>query len=241
MIGDGLDELRHAMPAVVELIVRTAKWVHPDTFRLLPLWYPETARGQPIFDASWSRQYTNTKRGSDRADDKFEANTRAGIALSRALGGSKRPNWTVCHIWGVDDAKFTKRNRVVQNAKYYSCIGNMVWLPTPLKGFTDSVPEIKRLLRSCAFNLYGWACEHEDVAQASEEIRSGAIPDDYPVEWPTPARHVLPPGTVPLDSRIQGYADRRKAQLREWLGNPGLERFPRQQVIEALEFWDIRL
>jgi hypothetical protein len=240
-ISDGLDELRHAMPALIDLIASTAKWVHPDTFRALPVWYPETARGQPIFDASWSRQYNNTKGETGKVADKFEPNVRAGKALARALGTRKKPNWTVCHIWGIDDEKFKFPNRVVQDPKYYSCIGNMIWLPTPLKGFTDSVPEIKTMLRTCAFYLYGWACEHPDVVAAANQIRSGAIPESYPQNWPTSSNRVLPPGTIPLNTRIQNSINQRKARLRSWLDTPGLVHFPYEQVEAVLAFWRISL
>lgn len=240
-IPDGLDELRHALPTVVELIEKTSRWVHPDTFRLLPVWYPETARGQPIYDASWSRQYSVKRGALDRTVEKFEPNIKAGKAFARALGTAKRPNWTVCHIWGVDDDKFQVRNRVVQDPLYYSCVGNMVWLPTPLKGFTDCVPEIKSILRTCAFYLYDWACEHEDVKLAAEKIRSGNLPPYYPPTWPGPGRAMMPVGVVPLNGKIQKSIDQRKAVLRGLLGTPGLKHFPYDQVHKTLNFWKITL
>jgi hypothetical protein len=52
----------------------------------------------------------------------------------------------------------------------------MVWLPTSLKGFTDDLPQIKTMLRTCAFHLCGWAGEHESMAKQSQIIRSGAVP-----------------------------------------------------------------
>jgi hypothetical protein len=47
---------------------------------------------------------------------------------------------------------------------FFSCVGNMVLLPTPLKAFTDTMPEIKSMLRICARNLYGWQCDHESMS-----------------------------------------------------------------------------
>ncbi|HEX4860282.1 MAG TPA: hypothetical protein VFV07_03535 [Rhizomicrobium sp.] len=240
-IADGLDELRHAMPAAVDLIVQTAKWVHPDTFRALPVWYPETARGQPIYDASWSRQYVNTRQESGVTQHKVEPNIRAGKALARALGTSKRPNWTVCHIWGVDDAKFQKPNRVVQDPRYYSCVGNMVWLPTPLKGFTDCVPEIRTMLRTCAFYLYNWSCEHPDVAAASAEIRQGKIDEGNPSAWPTAERRGLPPGVVLLNTRIQSSIAQRKAAIRKALDTSDMPYYPYDQVRSVIAFWGIAI
>jgi hypothetical protein len=60
----------------------------------------------------------------------------------------------------------------------------MVWLPTPLKGFTDTLPEIKAMLRVCAFHLYGWACEHPSVADQVESavwLGAGRIPEELAV------------------------------------------------------------
>src|SRR5262245_36055149 len=96
-VPDGLDELNHEMPIVVELIARTSRWVHPETFRALPVWYPETARGRPMYDAKFTRVYTNKNRATGATSNKSEPNIWAGKALVAALGTSKRDNWTVCH------------------------------------------------------------------------------------------------------------------------------------------------
>jgi hypothetical protein len=44
---DGLDALSAELdlPQIMRLIERTARWVDPATYRLLPVWYPEVARG----------------------------------------------------------------------------------------------------------------------------------------------------------------------------------------------------
>ena len=83
----------------MEMIARTARWVHPDTFNALPVWCPDTARGRPRYDATWSRELI-----SGRGVRKVEENIRAAIGLMEALGVKGKPkNWTVCHIWGYDD------------------------------------------------------------------------------------------------------------------------------------------
>lgn len=240
-VPDGLEEIRGALPMVVELLARTARWVHPDTFHALPLWYPETARGQPMFDARWSRVYENTDRETKAVSRKREPNIKAGNALRTALGARKTPNWTVCHIWGVDDPKFQESNRVVRDPRYYSCVGNMVWLPTPLKGFTDSMPEIKRMLRTCAFHLYGWACEHSDVAEEAERVRTGSTPDGYPETWPTRERRSLPPGTAPFSDRVRKAIAKRKAEIQKALADTSLAHYPRDEVQAVLAFWGIEL
>lgn len=227
-VPDGLDEIKQEMPLAVDLIARTARWVHPDTFRALPVWYPETARGQPIYDAKWRIVYTNTSRSTAKVTEKSEPNIKAGKALVAALGTRKMDNWTVCHIWGVDDPRFQRSNSVIRDPKFYSSVGNMVWLPTPLKGFTDAVPDIRRMLRTCAFYLYGWACDHPDVAPQAVEVRSGKIPHGYPKVWPIPGRHALPPGTAPFSPRVAEAIRKRKEELRRMLDDVSLTHFPQK-------------
>jgi len=64
---------------------------------------------------------------------KAESNTYGNKAMAIALGIKKkdRPNWSCCHIWGVDDARYQLSNVVVMDCRFYSCVGNMVLLPTP--------------------------------------------------------------------------------------------------------------
>jgi hypothetical protein len=189
-IPDGNEALRDDIPVVVELIERTARWVNPETFRRLPVWAPHTARGRPLYDARWTRRYTNTRKATGVTAEKFEGNVAALQALVAALdvASPKPKNWTVCHIWGYDDPSFAQQSSVLQDPRYFSCVANMVWLPTPLKGFTDTLLEIKAMLRVCAFHLYGWACEHPLVAEQAAKVTSGWIPDGYPKSWPSPDR-----------------------------------------------------
>lgn len=118
------------------LIERTARWVDPATFRLLPVWYPEHARGAPFYKDNWSEVQFNKNRQTGHTEHKREVNTYANKALTRALGlrSDDRPNWSCCHIWGVDDSLYQQSNIIVRDHCFYSCVANMVLLPTPLKG-----------------------------------------------------------------------------------------------------------
>lgn len=243
-VPDGNDVLRQGIPTIVELIERSARWVHPDTFKALPVWAPETARGRPLYDASWTRRYTNTRKATGVTSEKFEGNVAALKSLVAALGVSspKPKNWTVCHIWGYDDPSFAKQSSVVQDPRYFSCVANMVWLPTPLKGFTDTVPEIKDILRVCSFHLYGWACEHDSVVEQANRVRSGWIPPSYPRSWPSHENnHAMPVGTAPFTSRIEREIEKRKSKFREALENEDLLHYPRTEVETVLKFWNVDL
>lgn len=243
-IPDGNEALRQDIPAVVELIERTARWVNPESFRRLPVWAPHTARGRPLYDANWARRYTNTRKATGVTAEKFEGNVAALQALVAALdvASPKPKNWTVCHIWGYDDPSFAQQSAVVQDPRYFSCVANMVWLPTPLKGFTDTLPEIKAMLRVCAFHLYGWACEHPSVAEQADKVRSGWIPEGYPKSWPSPERpSARPPGTAPFSERIEKEIAKRKRRIKASMENARFVHYPRAEVMEVLKFWGIRL
>ena len=168
----------------------------------------------------------------------------AGKGLIAALGVArpKPANWTVCPIWGYDDPAFASQGSIVQDPRYFTCVANMVWLPTPLKVFTDALPEIKTMLRTCAFHLYGWACEHESVTEQAKSIRAGMIPDGYPISWPTPDRpSILPPGTAPFTPGILAEIRKRKATLKRMLADTSLTHFPREEVRQVLAFWKVSL
>ncbi len=242
-VMDGNDAIRQDIPAIVDMIARTAKWVHPETFKALPVWAPHTARGRPLYDVTWTRRYTNTNHRTGATSDKYEGNVAALNALVAALGvASPKPkNWTVCHIWGYDDPNFASASPIVQDPKYFSCVGNMIWLPTPLKGFTDALPEVKAVLRVCAYHLYGWVCEHPSVESEAATLRSNTIPPYYPQSWPTAERHAPPPGTAPFSQPVRKAIEKRKAQMKASLENSALTHYPFDEVRDVLAFWKIVL
>ncbi len=235
---------RRAKVDMVSLIVNTCLWVDPKTFQDLPVWYPETYRGAPIYDHKWQRRYTNTSKSTGRTLEKVEPNIRASRALWQALGfgpRSKPKNWTVCHIWGIDDEYFQRPNTIVRNPKYYSCIANMVALPSPLKALTDGVPEIKSMLRVCAYYLYGWICESDEVKAEATAITNGFIPKEYPESWPKSRADKLPKGLVQYNAAIKKFVNKRKQEIKGDLQNPALRFYPKKQVREVLQFWRIKL
>jgi len=103
-ISDGLDTLRSVMSLneIASLIERTARWVSPDTFKLLPLWFPEHARKGSFYKKNWSEPQMNKNRETGNSVHKAEGNRYANEALTLALGLRKklRPNWSCCHILG---------------------------------------------------------------------------------------------------------------------------------------------
>jgi hypothetical protein len=243
-VPDGNAAPRSDIPAIAELIERTARWVHPDTFRALPVWAPHAARGRPLYDATWTRRYTNNRKITGVTAEKFEGNVAALKTLVAALdvASPKPKNWTVCHIWGYDDPSFAGGSKIVQDPHYFTCVANMVWLPTSLKGFTDTLPEIKAMLRTCSCHLYGWACEHESVAEQAAKVRSGWVPPHYPKSWPDGTKpHRLPPGTAPYTPRIEREIAKRKEKIRSDLANAAFLNYPKAEVEQVLKFWNVAL
>jgi hypothetical protein len=140
----------------------------------------------------------------------------------------------------VDDASFQLSNVVVMDRRFFSCIGNMVLLPTPLKAFTDALPEVKTMLRICARNLYGWHCDHESMSETNGALDKWVDWEAYPESWPRKPGEKLPEGVAPLTAAIQGSIERRKAAIRRDLEHAG-KFYPRDEVREALAYWKITL
>jgi hypothetical protein len=244
-LPDGLEALRQEMPLpiVMRLIERTARWVSPDTFRLLPVWYPEFARGAFFYKNNWAQPQLNKNRQTGVAVHKQEGNLYANKALTHALGlrSDDRPNWSCCHIWGVDDALFQSANAVVQDRRYYSCVANMVLLPTPLKAFTDAMSDVKAMIRICARHLYGWHCDHHSVSDGAAIIDGWIDWTAYPESWPTPLRpDSQPMGMIQPNDRIRTDVERRLSRIRRDLATAG-PNYPKAEVLKVLDHWKIEL
>jgi hypothetical protein len=243
-ISDGLEALGNVMSLreVASLIERTARWVAPETFKLLPLWFPEHARGSPFYKGNWSEPQMNKNRTTGNSVHKSEGNVNANEALTLALGLRKkhRPNWSCCHIWGVDDASYQLSNVVVMDRRFFSCVGNMVLLPTPLKAFTDTMPKLKAMLRICARNLYGWQCDHDNLLATNTALDSWTDWNSYPESWPKAPHEKVPLGMVELSPIIRASAQKRLAKIRHDLEHAG-RYYPRNEVRDALAYWKIAL
>jgi hypothetical protein len=241
---DGLETLRSVLSLreVASLIERTARWVSPETFKLLPLWYPEHSRGGLFYKANWSEPQMNTNRLSGNSVHKAEGNNYANEALTSALGLKRksRPNWSCCHIWGVDDATYQRPNVVVMDHRFFSCVGNMVLLPTPLKAFTDTMPDVKAMLRICARNLYGWQCDHDNLLATNIALDKWSDWSAYPESWPTLPNEKMPLGVVPISPEIERAAERRRSAIRRDLESGG-PHYPRKEVKACLEYWKIQI
>ena len=244
LLPDGLEALRQelSLADVMGLIERTARWVDPETFEYLPVWYPEHARRGLFYKANWSEPQMNRNRQTGVTIHKSEGNIHANKALTLALGlrAAERPNWSCCHIWGVDDTAYQISNAVVQDRRFFSCVANMVLLPTPLKAFTDVMPEVKMMLRVCALHLYGWSCDHEEVADIAKQVSEWAGWDAYPESWPKPDRKSLPLGIARFSERIKEAADRRTAAIHSDLATAG-SHYPREEVRNVLAYWNVSL
>lgn len=223
-IGDGLATMGKVINPreIAGLLGALTRWVDPATFRLLPVWFPFSARKFPSYNAKWTKQLTNNKK------PKFEGNTNANMTLARALGVTTkdRPNWTCCHIWGNDDTSYATGHSEVNDPRYYSCLANMVLLPTPLKAFTDSVPEVKAALRLAAYKLYGFMPEGRETPT---DKQAGAW---LPHGWGGGEIS----GIVPMSSHIHRSAKERFSYIKRRFNEaPGY--YPREQVKTVSDYW----
>src|ERR1700761_6531678 len=103
---DGLEILKKeiGLREIASLIERTARWVAPETFKRLPVWFPEHARRGRFYKSNWTEPQMNKNRTTGESIHKTEGNVHANQALTLALGLKRkaRTNWSCCHIWGVD-------------------------------------------------------------------------------------------------------------------------------------------
>ena len=242
---DGLVAMRNELGTaeIMRLIERCARWVDRATFVYLPVWYPELARNDKLYNANWSVPRMNRNCRTGVEEHKLEGNTAANVALTHALElrSKERPNWSCCHIWGVDDELNQESNVVVQDKLFYTCVSNMVLLPTPLKAFTDAMTEVKMMLRVCAYQNYGWLCEHKAVKKTAAKVKNWKNWDDYPESWPRPGREdALPMGTIMFSNGIKKSADRRIANVRNEMESAG-KHYPKNEVQEVLRFWEVTI
>ena len=241
-ISDGLEALRSVMSLreIASFIERTARWVSPETFKLLPLWFPEHGRRTLFYKKNWSTPQMNRNKGSGVSTHKSEGNVHANKALTLALGlrSKHRPNWSCCHIWGIDDAKYQLSNAIVMDRRFFSCVANMVLLPTPLKAFTDTMPDVKAMLRICARNLYGWPSDDHEFLATNAVLDKWTEWNSFPQSWPRTPHEKLPLGVVELSPTIRACAEKRLAAIRRDLDHAGTH-YPREEVRAALAYWKI--
>jgi hypothetical protein len=241
-LPNGLEALMTelSLADVMRLIERTARWVDPATFDLLPIWYPEFARKVYFYKSNWSEPQMNTNMQTRQSVHKQEGNLNANKALTYALGlrSKGREGWSCCHLWGVDDPLYQETNAVVQDPKFFSCVANMVLLPTPLKAFTDTVPEVKAMLRICARNLYGWQCDHLSQAPANTKLDEWNDWDIYPPSWPEMEGESEPLGVMKINDDIRAAANRRWQSIQKDLEFAG-PYYPKDEVCSVLAYWGL--
>ena len=241
VVRDGLEVLREQLDLaqIMKLIEGTAMWVDRETFRYLPVWYPDQARGDLMYKANWSEPLHNTNKSTGHKVHKQVGNTSASKTLTMALGLrlKDRPNWTCCHIWGIDDDTYQIPNTIVTDKRYFSCVANMVLLPTPLKAFTDVMMEVKAMLRISAAYYYDWVPEDINLVSLAE-LEKMCDWDAYPSSWPRKGDPKELMGVVKLNDTIKRYADKRKAAIFESHNDAG-QYYPRDEVNGVLKYWKV--
>ena len=66
------------------------------------------------------------------------------------------------------------------------------------------------------------------------------MPPHYPESWPSGERRgLLPQNTAPFSDRIKREIDKRKNTIKSNIQNMELYYYPKEQVLQVLEFWKI--
>jgi hypothetical protein len=161
---DGLVLLKNAeaetttdLPA---LVAAASVWANPKVHELLMandglgLWYPAMRR---------YRKGANERKGGKLHGVTLDDNTYANFALKNSLpfGARAYRNYSVCHIWPES----------CYDDRCYTCIANLVLVPSPLMSITDFHPVIQSALKYRSWELYAWC-----PPRANPPIR----PDGYP-------------------------------------------------------------
>lgn len=116
----------------------------------------------------------------------------------------------------------------------------MVLLPTPLKAFTDAMPELKTMLRLCAKNTYGWSCGADLLPNEHAAMDNFTSWDDYPKSWPRTFGDRFPIGVMHLNPVIHQSAKKRLEKIWFDLVRAG-EFYPREKVQDAMSYWENHL
>ncbi|MFT5005495.1 MAG: hypothetical protein ACI8YI_001108 [Paracoccaceae bacterium] len=230
-LGDGLEFFKkNADPeTVADLLGSCAIWIDPECYQMLPVWSPYTYRKAPLYKSNWEERQTN------RGEPKFEGNVAASTAQNRYLGISglnrdSRPNWSCCHIWGNDDPTFQNDFAEVNDPRYFTCPANMVLVPSPLKTFTDTIPEVKAALRFAASLLYDFWPENRPRPRLDE---AGLF---LPKVW----RQRETISVAIIDDAIQLNLAKRVKKLTELHRHAG-PNYPPEKTERVIEYWRAKL
>jgi hypothetical protein len=155
---------RHGIHLSV-LVADTAIWANPEVFRQLR---EENGTGSYFPNTRRARAGAGEKPSQVLNGERLDSNAYANHAAKRAMGlGRGATGFEVCHVWP----------RSCYDARYHTCVANLVLLPRPLAGLTDHDAEIGAALRYRSFELYGW---HPVDAPQPER------PEFYPEVWRAP-------------------------------------------------------
>lgn len=166
---DALDLLRSASNKhgihLSVLVAETGVWASPQVFEYLAA---ENGTGCYFPNTRRYRAGAGEKPSQVLDGVRLDNNSYANHAAKRATGlGRGAEGFEVCHVWP----------RSCYDARYHTCVANLVLLPRPLAGLTDHDPEITAALAFRSYELYGWW-----PAESPQPTR----PDFYPVDWRAP-------------------------------------------------------
>jgi hypothetical protein len=184
---DGLSLFREAAKRLQihlsVLVAETTLWPSPETYLYLRnqngtgAYFPGTRRAR-----TGSGEHPSQLLNGERLD----SNNYANHAAKRAVGlGRGATGFEVCHVWPLS----------CYDARYHSCVANLVLMPRPLASLSDHDSEIPAALQFRSYELYGWCPVEAEVP---------CRPAFYPSNWRPPEL---------FTDEIRLAIDRRRASL----------------------------
>ena len=161
------------------LVAETAIWTHPDVYQYL---FAQNGTGS-YFPGTRRAKAGAVERPSQQLNgERLDSNNYANHAAKRAMGlGRGAKGFEVCHIWPLS----------CYDARYHSCVANLVLLPRPLAGLTDHDEEIVAALQFRSYELYGWY---------PSDLPMPSRPSFYPTNW-RPPQAFSPEIKIAIDRR----------------------------------------
>lgn len=132
-------------------------------------------------------------------------------------------NYMTCHIW--DD---------VDIPEVFSCVANIVLLPTTISGLSDYSQEIKDLLMYRAYELYEWKPQNRSIPVKPADYDK--LKWTYPAGW-VPSKDIGNTTKAAIEKRLELWAENPAAIVYQTIAFvQAVGQIPKTELIEKLYY-----